>query len=80
MSYLIALAAFELYSYKKGKKSFAGASSFLFLYPFPRKQKANFVASSGEKMDFDVHSGIELVKKNELQRVSTIFSKLKINR
>ena len=31
-------------------------------------------------MDFDVHSGIELVKKNELQRVSTIFSKLKIDR
>ena len=31
-------------------------------------------------MDFDVHSGIELVKKNELQTVSTAFSKLKINR
>ena len=30
-------------------------------------------------MDFDVHSGIELVKKDELQRVSTTFSKLKMN-
>ena len=30
-------------------------------------------------MDFDVHSGIELVKKIELQSVSTTFSKLKMN-
>ena len=30
-------------------------------------------------MDFDVHSGIELVKKIELQSVSTTFSKLKEN-
>ena len=30
-------------------------------------------------MDFDVHSGIELIKKIELQRVSTTFSKLKMN-